>query len=332
MSDYYSREQFPGEEIEVHTEDGYLLGNQSLSLRDYSLRNGVLLHCVPRGTRGQLTSRLNRRLLALFFSSWPYLLMVASVALCAYGWNNSRWCENESRAVLVAAAIAFSFALMHIFMMLGQNGSAHARRTRPPPTSSPPQQQQRQSKEPRNRHENSEVAGANPSHRRHWREGKSGRRCEDDNGRFRLRVKVGEREIQAHMAPTESLGDLKRIYFPNEVESGARIRMFRSGFQLQDDTRSLADMEITADTVLHVSVGRVSTASVSQQQPLAESEGSSIVLRFGDHLLSVLLTALAAAWWLYIHTEGRAYTAVTLAALSCTTGVALHAIFVGLLK
>ncbi|XP_063159233.1 transmembrane and ubiquitin-like domain-containing protein 1 [Candoia aspera] len=150
--------------------------------------------------------------------------------------------------------------------------------------------------------------------------------ADDDGGddgepAFVLRLKfLNDTERLARVRPQDTVGALKRVYFPGQEQL---VRLIYQGQLLRDDAQTLAALHLTNNSVVH--------CHISQHRPLPGPAGpqtnvdtAHAALNVGSLMMPLLVLMLGALWYFQLQ-HRHVFTAT---ATTCLAGLTLIFSFV----
>ncbi|NXW37569.1 TMUB1 protein, partial [Phaetusa simplex] len=109
-----------------------------------------------------------------------------------------------------------------------------------------------------------------------------------------LRLKfLNDTERLARVRPGDTVGDLKRAYFPGQEQ---QVRLIYQGQLLRDDTQSLAALHLAHNSVLHCHISPHSSAP-APAGPRASADPAHAALDVGSLVLPLFVLMLAVLWY-----------------------------------
>ncbi|XP_075276170.1 transmembrane and ubiquitin-like domain-containing protein 1 [Opisthocomus hoazin] len=109
-----------------------------------------------------------------------------------------------------------------------------------------------------------------------------------------LRLKfLNDTERLARVRPGDTVGALKRAYFPGQEQ---QVRLIYQGQLLRDDAQSLAALHLTHNSVLHCHVSQHSPAP-APAGPRASADPVRAALNVGSLMLPLFVLMLAVLWY-----------------------------------
>ncbi|XP_032841895.2 transmembrane and ubiquitin-like domain-containing protein 1 [Tyto alba] len=109
-----------------------------------------------------------------------------------------------------------------------------------------------------------------------------------------LRLKfLNDTERLARVRPGDTVGALKRAYFPGQEQ---QVRLIYQGQLLRDDTQSLAALHLTHNSVLHCHISQHSPAP-APAGPHASADPVHAALNVGSLMLPLFVLMLAVLWY-----------------------------------
>ncbi|XP_058035378.1 transmembrane and ubiquitin-like domain-containing protein 1 [Ahaetulla prasina] len=158
------------------------------------------------------------------------------------------------------------------------------------------------------------------------REGEEGEEEEEEGGSgspFVLRLKfLNETERLARVRPRDTVGALKRLYFPGQEQL---VRLIYQGQLLRDDAQTLAALHLTNNSVLHCHVAQHRPPPVAANAgPRNDAEAAHAALNVGSLMMPLLVLMLAALWYFQLQ-HRHVFTAT---ATTCLAGLTLVFSFV----
>ncbi|XP_071590538.1 transmembrane and ubiquitin-like domain-containing protein 1 [Heliangelus exortis] len=110
-----------------------------------------------------------------------------------------------------------------------------------------------------------------------------------------LRLKfLNDTERLARVRPGDTVGTLKRAYFPGQEQ---QVRLIYQGQLLRDDTQSLAALHLVPNSVLHCHIAPHSPAPAAPAGPHASADPVHAALNVGSLMLPLFLLLLAVLWY-----------------------------------
>ncbi|KAM6314689.1 transmembrane and ubiquitin-like domain-containing protein 1 [Aegotheles albertisi] len=110
-----------------------------------------------------------------------------------------------------------------------------------------------------------------------------------------LRLKfLNDTERLARVRPGDTVGALKRAYFPGQEQ---QVRLIYQGQLLRDDTQSLAALHLAPNSVLHCHIAPHSPAPPPPASPHASADTVHAALNVGSLMLPLFLLMLAVLWY-----------------------------------
>ncbi|KAM4907228.1 transmembrane and ubiquitin-like domain-containing protein 1 [Sylvia borin] len=136
-----------------------------------------------------------------------------------------------------------------------------------------------------------------------------------------LRLKfLNDTERLARVRPGDTVGALKRTYFPGQEQ---QVRLIYQGQLLRDDTQSLAGLHLGHLSVLHCHLSPASVAPTAPGTPGPRSPAPA-ALGVGSLALPLFVLLLALLWYLQLQ-HRHVFTAT---ATTCLAGLTLLVTFV----
>ncbi|NWY43913.1 TMUB1 protein, partial [Sylvia atricapilla] len=136
-----------------------------------------------------------------------------------------------------------------------------------------------------------------------------------------LRLKfLNDTERLARVRPGDTVGALKRTYFPGQEQ---QVRLIYQGQLLRDDTQSLAGLHLGHLSVLHCHLSPPSVAPTAPGTPGPRSPAPA-ALGVGSLALPLFVLLLALLWYLQLQ-HRHVFTAT---ATTCLAGLTLLVTFV----
>ncbi|XP_071415687.1 transmembrane and ubiquitin-like domain-containing protein 1 [Pithys albifrons albifrons] len=136
-----------------------------------------------------------------------------------------------------------------------------------------------------------------------------------------LRLKfLNDTERLARVRPGDTVGALKRTYFPGQEQ---QVRLIYQGQLLRDDAQSLAGLHLGHLSVLHCHLSPPSAAPAAAGPPGPRSPGPA-ALGVGSLALPLFVLLLALLWYLQLQ-HRHVFTAT---ATTCLAGLTLLVTFV----
>ncbi|XP_059349267.1 transmembrane and ubiquitin-like domain-containing protein 1 [Ammospiza nelsoni] len=136
-----------------------------------------------------------------------------------------------------------------------------------------------------------------------------------------LRLKfLNDTERLARVRPGDTVGALKRTYFPGQEQ---QVRLIYQGQLLRDDTQSLAELHLGHLSVLHCHLSPPSAAATAPGSPGPRSPAPA-ALGVGSLALPLFVLLLALLWYLQLQ-HRHVFTAT---ATTCLAGLTLLVTFV----
>ncbi|XP_053803289.1 transmembrane and ubiquitin-like domain-containing protein 1 [Vidua chalybeata] len=136
-----------------------------------------------------------------------------------------------------------------------------------------------------------------------------------------LRLKfLNDTERLARVRPGDTVGALKRTYFPGQEQ---QVRLIYQGQLLRDDTQSLAGLHLGHLSVLHCHLSPPSVAPTAPGSPGPRSPAPA-ALGVGSLALPLFVLLLALLWYLQLQ-HRHVFTAT---ATTCLAGLTLLVTFV----
>ncbi|KAL7977916.1 hypothetical protein Chor_010868 [Crotalus horridus] len=134
---------------------------------------------------------------------------------------------------------------------------------------------------------------------------------------------MNETERLARVRPGDTVGALKRLYFPGQEQL---VRLIYQGQLLRDDGQTLAALHLTHNSVLHchVSQRRASPGPSSGAGTRSRLEAARPALNVGSLMVPLMVLMLGALWYLQVQ-HRHAFTAT---ATTCLAGLTLLFSFV----
>ncbi|NXX17071.1 TMUB1 protein, partial [Podargus strigoides] len=109
-----------------------------------------------------------------------------------------------------------------------------------------------------------------------------------------LRLKfLNDTERLARVHPGDTVGALKRAYFPGQEQ---QVRLIYQGQLLRDDTQSLAALHLAHNSVLHCHISPHSPAP-APAGPHASTDPVHAALNVGSLMLPLFVLMLAVLWY-----------------------------------
>ncbi|XP_063179907.1 transmembrane and ubiquitin-like domain-containing protein 1 [Chroicocephalus ridibundus] len=109
-----------------------------------------------------------------------------------------------------------------------------------------------------------------------------------------LRLKfLNDTERLARVHPGDTVGALKRAYFPGQEQ---QVRLIYQGQLLRDDTQSLAALHLAHNSVLHCHISPHSSAP-APAGPRASADPAHAALDVGSLVLPLFVLMLAVLWY-----------------------------------
>ncbi|KAM9198945.1 transmembrane and ubiquitin-like domain-containing protein 1 [Mergus octosetaceus] len=109
-----------------------------------------------------------------------------------------------------------------------------------------------------------------------------------------LRLKfLNDTERLARVRPGDTVGALKRAYFPGQEQ---QVRLIYQGQLLRDDAQSLAALHLTHNSVLHCHISQHSPAP-APAGPHASADPVHAALNVGSLMLPLFVLMLAVLWY-----------------------------------
>ncbi|XP_032092934.1 transmembrane and ubiquitin-like domain-containing protein 1 [Thamnophis elegans] len=155
-------------------------------------------------------------------------------------------------------------------------------------------------------------------------EGEEGEEEEEGSGPpFVLRLKfLNETERLARVRPRDTVGALKRLYFPGQEQL---VRLIYQGQLLRDDAQTLAALHLTNNSVLHCHVAQHRPPPAGPNAGLrTDAEAAHAALNVGSLMMPLLVLMLAALWYFQLQ-HRHVFTAT---ATTCLAGLTLVFSFV----
>ncbi|XP_034279364.1 transmembrane and ubiquitin-like domain-containing protein 1 [Pantherophis guttatus] len=140
---------------------------------------------------------------------------------------------------------------------------------------------------------------------------------------FVLRLKfLNETERLARVRPRDTVGALKRLYFPGQEQL---VRLIYQGQLLRDDAQTLAALHLTNNSVLHCHVAQHRPPpAATNAGPRTDAEAAHAALNVGSLMMPLLVLMLAALWYFQLQ-HRHVFTAT---ATTCLAGLTLVFSFV----
>ncbi|NXS22634.1 TMUB1 protein, partial [Mystacornis crossleyi] len=136
-----------------------------------------------------------------------------------------------------------------------------------------------------------------------------------------LRLKfLNDTERLARVRPGDTVGALKRTYFPGQEQ---QVRLIYQGQLLRDDAQSLAGLHLSHLSVLHCHLSPPSVAPAAPGTPGPRSPAPA-ALGVGSLALPLFVLLLALLWYLQLQ-HRHVFTAT---ATTCLAGLTLLVTFV----
>ncbi|NWR25387.1 TMUB1 protein, partial [Emberiza fucata] len=136
-----------------------------------------------------------------------------------------------------------------------------------------------------------------------------------------LRLKfLNDTERLARVRPGDTVGALKRTYFPGQEQ---QVRLIYQGQLLRDDTQSLAGLHLGHLSVLHCHLSPPSATPTAPGSPGPRSPAPA-ALGVGSLALPLFVLLLALLWYLQLQ-HRHVFTAT---ATTCLAGLTLLVTFV----
>ncbi|NWY21544.1 TMUB1 protein, partial [Aphelocoma coerulescens] len=136
-----------------------------------------------------------------------------------------------------------------------------------------------------------------------------------------LRLKfLNDTERLARVRPGDTVGALKRTYFPGQEQ---QVRLIYQGQLLRDDAQSLAGLHLGHLSVLHCHLSPPSVAPTAPGTPGPHSPAPA-ALGVGSLALPLFVLLLALLWYLQLQ-HRHVFTAT---ATTCLAGLTLLVTFV----
>uniref|UniRef100_A0A8B9Q6P2 Transmembrane and ubiquitin-like domain-containing protein 1 n=1 Tax=Apteryx owenii TaxID=8824 RepID=A0A8B9Q6P2_APTOW len=104
---------------------------------------------------------------------------------------------------------------------------------------------------------------------------------------------LNDTERLARVRPGDTVGALKRAYFPGQEQ---QVRLIYQGQLLRDDTQSLAALHLTHNSVLHCHISQHSPAP-APGGPHASADPVHTALNVGSLMLPLFVLMLAVLWY-----------------------------------
>ncbi|NWQ98069.1 TMUB1 protein, partial [Burhinus bistriatus] len=109
-----------------------------------------------------------------------------------------------------------------------------------------------------------------------------------------LRLKfLNDTERLARVRPGDTVGALKRAYFPGQEQ---QVRLIYQGQLLRDDAQSLAALHLAHNSVLHCHISPHSPAP-APTGPRASADPTHAALDVGSLVLPLFVLMLAVLWY-----------------------------------
>ncbi|NWZ48669.1 TMUB1 protein, partial [Chauna torquata] len=109
-----------------------------------------------------------------------------------------------------------------------------------------------------------------------------------------LRLKfLNDTERLARVRPGDTVGALKRAYFPGQEQ---QVRLIYQGQLLRDDAQSLAALHLAHNSVLHCHISQHSPAP-APAGPHASADPVHAALNVGSLMLPLFVLMLAVLWY-----------------------------------
>uniref|UniRef100_A0A8B9QR36 Transmembrane and ubiquitin-like domain-containing protein 1 n=1 Tax=Anas platyrhynchos TaxID=8839 RepID=A0A8B9QR36_ANAPL len=109
-----------------------------------------------------------------------------------------------------------------------------------------------------------------------------------------LRLKfLNDTERLARVRPGDTVGALKRAYFPGQEQ---QVRLIYQGQLLRDDAQSLSALHLTHNSVLHCHISQHSPAP-APAGPHASADPVHAALNVGSLMLPLFVLMLAVLWY-----------------------------------
>ncbi|XP_070800490.1 transmembrane and ubiquitin-like domain-containing protein 1 [Pituophis catenifer annectens] len=140
---------------------------------------------------------------------------------------------------------------------------------------------------------------------------------------FVLRLKfLNETERLARVRPRDTVGALKRLYFPGQEQL---VRLIYQGQLLRDDAQTLAALHLTNNSVLHCHVAQHQPPpATTNAAPRTDAEAAHTALNVGSLMMPLLVLMLATLWYFQLQ-HRHVFTAT---ATTCLAGLTLVFSFV----